>query len=188
MTVGRFNAHKVYLLLAMAFAIIITLAAVDIRARQLKNQETLELLQEWMGAILEENTRLEYLINDLYRRRESDNERLMDIEDFLEPARVEPHEITAYAPLDPRAVEGMCYAGDPNVTSSGEPPVPWQTAAAGPGTPFGSRVYVAGQGWYRVNDRGGVIVDGKLDLVVEKKEEAYIIGRKVVPVLIIPTS
>ena len=32
-------------------------------------------------------------------------------------------EATAYAPIDPQAVEGMCYSGDPWVTASGFAPI-----------------------------------------------------------------
>ena len=45
---------------------------------------------------------------------------------------------------------------------------------------------MAGRGWYRINDRGPLIKDGNLDLVVETREEAFIIGRETVLVLVIP--
>ena len=80
--------------------------------------------------------------------------------------------ITKYAPLDPDAVEGWDYAGDPEITASGRVVVPEQTAAAGPNIPFGTRIYVEGKGWYVVKDRGGRIGPGDIDLAVETKEES----------------
>ena len=91
-------------------------------------------------------------------------------------------EMTAYAPLDPEAVEGMCYAGDPNVTASGERVEIGTTIAAGPGLPFGTRVYIPGYGYRVVQDRGGAIGNGNIDLAVASRAEAYEIGRQRVTV------
>ena len=55
--------------------------------------------------------------------------RLNKIEDELNKWSV--YEATAYAPLDPKAKEGMCYEGDPRITASGAPVVPGVTVAAG---------------------------------------------------------
>ena len=98
--------------------------------------------------------------------------------DIFAGATVDEFTVTAYAPMDPRAVEGMCYSGDPNVTASGEPPVPGETVAAGPGIPFGSRVWIEGLGIRTVNDRGGRIGDRHIDVVVESKDEAIIFSRQ----------
>ena len=37
----------------------------------------------------------------------------------LEEKNVIRAEVTSYAPLDPDAVEGMCYSGDPSITATG---------------------------------------------------------------------
>ncbi len=84
--------------------------------------------------------------------------------------------VTAYAPGDPGAIEGMCYEGDPNVTANGGRPVPGETVAAGPGVPFGALVWVEGVGVREVNDRGGRIGDRDLDLVMASRGEAFAWG------------
>ncbi|MDI6740759.1 MAG: 3D domain-containing protein [Candidatus Edwardsbacteria bacterium] len=91
---------------------------------------------------------------------------------------VDEFTVTAYAPLDPAAVEGMCYSGDPNVTASGLPPIPGETVAAGPGIPFGSRVWIEGLGIRTVNDRGGRITDNHLDVVFATRKDALSFGRQ----------
>ena len=106
--------------------------------------------------------------------------------DIFAGATVDEFTVTAYAPLDPNAIPGMCYSGDPNVTASGLPPVPGETVAAGPGIPFGSGVWIEGVGIRTVNDRGGRITDRHVDLVVETQTEAREIGRESVRGLVLP--
>ena len=91
----------------------------------------------------------------------------------------ERYEVTGYAPLDPRAVKGMCYSGDPNITASGSPPVAGETVAAGRSIPFGTIVWIEGVGLRRVNDRGDKkkIHDKAFDVVYETREEAFATGR-----------
>ena len=86
--------------------------------------------------------------------------------------------VTAYAPLDPRAIEGMCYSGDPTVTASGGRPVPFRTVAASREFGFGQRLWLEGVGVVEVNDRGGAIKDGMLDLVLPTREHAQQWGRR----------
>lgn len=93
-------------------------------------------------------------------------------------------EATAYAPLDPRAIEGMCFSGDPRITASGEKIVPGMTVAAGRGLPFGTNVWIEGIGRRVVQDRGGRITDRHLDIAVGTKEEAVEWGRRNVVVFV----
>ncbi len=79
--------------------------------------------------------------------------------------------ITKYAPLDPAAVEGWDYRGNPEITASGEEVIPGKIAAAGPNIPFGTRIYVEGEGWYTVKDRGGKIGAADIDLAADCKDE-----------------
>ena len=126
-------------------------------------------------------------IESLYKARyrlEGELRRLQDegikvnieIEDIFPDARQTIMEVTAYAPLDPAAVEGMCYSGDPAVTASGEAPVPGETVAAA--LPFGTVLWIEGIGIRRVNDRGGRIRDDCIDLVMATREEALKFGRQ----------
>ncbi|MDI6743257.1 MAG: hypothetical protein QMD11_11035, partial [Smithella sp.] len=52
-------------------------------------------------------------------------QRIEELENIFSQA--ETFTVTAYAPLDPNAIEGFCYSGDPNVTASGGRPIPYQT-------------------------------------------------------------
>ncbi|HZK24121.1 MAG TPA: hypothetical protein VFC74_01900 [Oscillospiraceae bacterium] len=86
--------------------------------------------------------------------------------------------ITKYAPLSAGAIPGHDYAGDPSVTASGEKLVPGKTAAAGENIPFGTEIYVEGEGWYAVEDRGGNIGPNDIDLACKSKEESIEFGQK----------
>ncbi len=99
-------------------------------------------------------------------------------QNWLDAVGVEQMSVTKYAPLDPAAVPGMCYSGNPAITASGEKVIPGQTCAAGPGVPFGSKVIVPGKGIYRVNDRGGAIGNSNLDLAAESRAAASRWGRQ----------
>lgn len=84
--------------------------------------------------------------------------------------------ITMYAPLSAGAIGGHDYSGDPSLSYSGERVVPGKTAAAGTNIPIGTKIYVEGLGWRRVNDRGGAIGPNDIDLAVATKEEAIKFG------------
>ena len=119
--------------------------------------------------LIEENRRLEKERDELYKMKMD----IAEVKDILTGASWHDYTITAYAPFDSRAIEGMCYSGDPNGTASGKPPLPGETAAAT--LPFGTRVFIPGKGIYEVNDRGPGV--GHIDLCVESREEAFGIGR-----------
>ena len=93
-------------------------------------------------------------------------------------------ELTAYAPLDPKAVEGMCFSGDPTVTASGATSTPGFSCAAGRSILFGTQVWIEGypsnrpNGAWVVHDRGGMITDQHIDIMIESRDEAYRIGRQ----------
>lgn len=98
--------------------------------------------------------------------------------------KVESWEATGYAPLDPNAVNGICYSGDPNITAAGEPVYPGITVAAGPDIPFGTWLWVEGFGWRRVDDRGGKVGNKQLDICFATRDEAVTFGRQKVIVVI----
>lgn len=95
-----------------------------------------------------------------------------------EQYQVQLMNITMYAPLSAGAIGGYDFSGDPSLTYSGEKVVPGETAAAGPNIPLGTRIYVEGLGWRRVNDRGGAIGPNDIDLAVATKEEAIEFGQQ----------
>ncbi len=89
---------------------------------------------------------------------------------------------TGYAPLDPRAVRGMCFSGDPRVTASGKRTEPGITVAAPPDVPFGIWLHIEGLGWRRVDDRGGKIKGNRIDICFRTRKEAFQWGRRKVRV------
>ena len=123
------------------------------------------------------------LIQEVILLRAETEELRRQLERWLETWEVDTWEATAYAPLDPAAIEGACYSGDPNITASGQQVKPGVTAAAGPDIEFGTPVYVVGDGPRIVQDRGGRIGSGSIDLAVETREEALKFGRQPVKVV-----
>lgn len=105
--------------------------------------------------------------------------------DIFSDAEVSNFTVTAYAPLDPNAVRGMDYSGDPSKTASGKPPIPYETVAASKEFAFGQRLWVEGVGVVTVNDRGGAISRGRLDLAVQSRTEALTWGRKRLKVVVL---
>jgi len=144
----------------------------------------LERERVWLETEIEllevENAHLRLKLQELHSRQ---SEILRRMEEWLDAWEVDIWESTAYAPLDPWAREGMCYAGNPRVTASGAEVVPGITAAAGPDIPFGTRAYVMGDGPRIIQDRGGRIENGSIDLAVETRDEALEWGRRTVKVV-----
>lgn len=97
---------------------------------------------------------------------------------MLDLSAAEIYTVTAYAPLDPDAVPGLDYWGDPTVSASGDRPIPHLTVAADPSIPFGSKVWIEGLGLRVVNDRGGAIKGNRLDLCMATREEALQFGKQ----------
>ena len=133
---------------------------------------------------------LEGQVDYLKQKMEEMQGRIQDIRDRLDSLLetfdvAETYTITGYAPLDPQAVYGLDYIGDPAVTASGQAPVPNETVAADKSIPFGTRVWIEGVGVRTVNDRGGAIKRGRLDLCMETRNEALQFGRQKRKVIIL---
>ncbi len=92
---------------------------------------------------------------------------------------------TKYAPLDPNAIEGMCFSGNPYITASGERSEPHLSIATDPSIPFGKEVLVEGFGPRIVHDRGGAIKGNRIDIMVDSKKEAYGFGYQELNILIL---
>lgn len=98
--------------------------------------------------------------------------------------------VTMYT-LDP--AECGKYPGDPGygVTASGAYVQEWYTVAAGPSIPFGTRIYIPyfadypNGGIFVVQDRGGAIGDGNIDVYVYDKATALNFGRQALEVQIL---
>ncbi|TCP64744.1 3D (Asp-Asp-Asp) domain-containing protein [Heliophilum fasciatum] len=84
--------------------------------------------------------------------------------------------VTAYTNRD----HGMTGHG---ITASGERATVGRTVAAGPAVPMGATVEIGGVR-YEVEDRGGAIDDGDIDLLVASRREALEFGRRMEPVTV----
>jgi len=133
---------------------------------------------EELGKINEENKMLLEKVRALEAENEVLLQELNEMQDWINQWDIEMNEVTYYAPLDPTAIEGMCYQGCPNTTASGAQVEIGRTIAAGPSVPFGTLVLVEGHGIYEVQDRGGAIHDGHLDIAIWDKGKAYSAGRQ----------
>ena len=110
---------------------------------------------------------------------------------LLLPGLAVPHypvtmEVTAYAPLDPLAVEGMCHDGNPEMTAIGTRPAHGTVAVNPKIIPYGTEMYISGYGWGRAEDTGGLIRERHdlIDVFVETQKEALEWGRQRVTVWI----
>jgi 3D (Asp-Asp-Asp) domain-containing protein len=87
--------------------------------------------------------------------------------------------VTAYAPLDPNAVEGMCYSGDPLVTASGTRARDGVVAANF--LKFGTKIKIPalfGDKIFTVEDRMSSKYQNTVDVLVSSKDEAIRLGVK----------
>jgi len=77
------------------------------------------------------------------------------------------------------------------ITASGKRVREWHTIAAGKGIPFGTQVYIPyfkdkpNGGIFTVEDRGGAIKDGRLDVYMESNSECMEFGRQELEVYIL---
>lgn len=150
------------------------------QARQL--EQDILLMKVQLESIRIEQETTEYLLNliDQYQTMlfdmREENDRLKEI---LNTIGIETFEVSAYAPLDPSAVEGMCFEGDPTVTASGKKVSIGETIAVDTSIiPFGAKVWIEGFGWRTAHDRGGMIKGNMIDIAVGTLDEAYQIGRQ----------
>jgi len=144
-----------------------------------KNKELkqdLELLIQRIDQLEHEKETLEEV---LQRRIHENGELLKKIEEMENVLEWDARQmvVTHYAPLDPAAVEGMCYSGDPTVTASGMPSEPGISVAAGSNIPFGTTLYIPGYGYREVHDRGGAIGPDNIDVMIWDRDEAFELGR-----------
>lgn len=142
---------------------------------------TLNRINQALEELKQHGTSLDKAAEKLYKLQPQIKELL----EFLDPGRAKEHTITGYAPLDPNAVYGMDYIGDPTVTASGAKVVPGVTAAAGPAVPFGTKLYIPGIGWRIVQDRGSAIGNNHIDIAMPSRASAIRFGKQRLPVLVI---
>ncbi len=87
--------------------------------------------------------------------------------------------ITAYAPLDVNAREGMCFSGNPSLTASGTSPRDGIVAANF--LPFGTRIRIPavfGNKVFVVEDRMSPRKNNTVDIFLFSQQEAINFGRR----------
>ncbi len=87
--------------------------------------------------------------------------------------------LTAYAPLDPNAMEGMCFSGDPRITASGTSAREGIVAANF--LPFGTEIKIPslyGEKILVVEDRMSSRFTNTVDVLVSSRQEAFNFGTK----------
>jgi 3D (Asp-Asp-Asp) domain-containing protein len=97
-------------------------------------------------------------------------------------------EVTSYAPLDPDAVEGMCYSGDPSITATGTTVRYGVAAADFSKLPAGTVLEIPGYGIAVVEDTGSALRkhDGyAIDVFMPTRGEALAWGRQHLDVKIV---
>lgn len=102
------------------------------------------------------------------------------LEETIEELKTIPAVVTSYAPLDPNAVRGMCYSGDPSVTATGSTVRRGVAAADFNLLPPGTRFTVSGRNEvFTVEDTGGALRDTgevRVDIFSATREEAFAWG------------
>lgn len=87
--------------------------------------------------------------------------------------------LTAYAPLDPNAQEGMCFSGNPSITALGT--LPRDGVVAANFLPFGTKIKIPslfGDKVFTVEDRMSSRFQNTVDIVVSSQREARSFGVK----------
>lgn len=96
-----------------------------------------------------------------------------------ENARVEEYVITAYCPCK------KCCGKTDKITASGVKAVQGITVAMDKSIPFGTKIYIDGVGERIVQDRGGAIKKGRIDIFFDTHEQALEWGRQTKKVTIL---
>ena len=87
-------------------------------------------------------------------------------------------EVSAYT-----ATDDQCGKSD-GITASGTHVQQGRTIAAPSWIPFGTKVIISGHE-YTVEDRGGYIIDNRLDIYMDSREDAVGFGRKEMEVTVV---
>ena len=181
---GQNRLTQILILLACIILLISAGSFIHIQAKLAVVEQKKEQLQKQINLHEEYLKTTEQLLEEVQDLRDENAELREQMENWLNEWEVEEMTVTAYAPLCDTAVEGFSYQGDPRITASGTKVVPGVTVAAGEDLPFGTEVWIEDLGWRKVQDRGGVITRGRLDVAVRSRAEAFRFGRQELKVVI----
>lgn len=128
---------------------------------------------------------------DLVLETKRNERKMKDIEDVKEPKYIElVLEATAYTLRKEecgKSKDHPLYG----ITASGKYVSEWQTVAMYKSIPFGTKIYIPffkdkpNKGIFIVEDRGGLIKEGHIDIYMEDLEDALEFGRRELKVYIL---
>ncbi|MCD5414601.1 MAG: 3D domain-containing protein [Clostridiales bacterium] len=171
---------KILLMVFLVLVAMIAVLIIDIENKSLIDERKDELLYLQTLEIRQLKARFQDFKENQYKIM-SKQEQIIDTQvrilEMLENMFSLDMEVTGYAPLDPSAVEGMCFSGDPSITASGHPSIPNWSIAAGHRYPFGTLMWIEGIGLRQVHDRGGMISDNHIDVMTKTRQQSFAIGR-----------
>lgn len=187
------------------FALIITLSIVLGAASHQRDVERAQILSRDIsilnGHIQRLTTEYESLKEEVKAAGEARAEMEQEIRQLLDgkldiPSRGgdRPRKMTVRATAYDLSVESCGkLPGHPEygITASGKPVREWYTVAAGPELKFGTQVYIpefAGKpnkGWFTVEDRGGLIKNGCIDIFMKDGGECRRFGVKRIDVYVL---
>ena len=93
--------------------------------------------------------------------------------------------------VEATAYSEECWESPIGQTASGTIVEKHRTLAGPPSMPFGTVVYIPNhsqrpnRGYYRVEDRGGAITEGRIDIYIPNKNEAEKFGRQDIEIFIL---
>ena len=119
---GDLMRGRMLIFLAMLCAMLLITSWIS--QQELKLEKERVRMQEEIFALKKENAQLQERVVELKAQQAELGNRMQD---WLDEWEVDVWDATSYAPLDPKAKEGMCYSGDPSITASGAKVVPYVT-------------------------------------------------------------
>ncbi len=110
------NSKSGLFMFLLCLCLMLALYGLSVQEEQLKDE--VAQLQSKIIQLEQENEQLRQYAQELQDNEEAQEQLYQQMQEWLEAWNVSMAEVTAYAPLDPGAIEGMCYEGNPGVTAS----------------------------------------------------------------------
>lgn len=155
-----------------AVLLALSLVVIGLAGWQVKQYERIiEAQESALDAADQRIDYLEYQITDLQEQMDAES-----IERAISRGNSRTFEVTGYCAC------AECCGKTDGITASGVKATAGRTIAGPPSMPFGTEVYIEGLGHRVVDDRGGAIKEGKIDVYFDTHAEALAWGRKQVTV------
>lgn len=154
-----------------------------------------DLIYQMESIVLEDDiernaliVKLDTQINYLLSAYKSELVKTFSYQDHIKVLSTIPAVVTSYAPLDPNAVEGMCYSGNPAITATGTATRVGVAASDWEELPVGTIIEIPGYGEAIVEDTGSAMrnyKDGiKIDVFHFTRAESFTWGEQPLDVII----